>query len=707
MLRYKNIKIGITGSIITLMVMVLSFNIAAGQEVKQDSVVIQIDSNKIKKELRYKIKEREKELKDSLKAVKDSIRWSKPSILETYILEDSLKYKRIIHWTHNPYLNSIEVEKHDTSYNNYYNDYPFLKKDVGATYLGISGSAVLLHNYFKREKLDVFSDFSPYLVYGYTPENLTLYNTKTPHTELAYWGTMFANRDKDETNIRFLHTQNLSPSFNFAINYERFGAAGLLGQENTDNRNFSFSANYLGKRYVMNAGFIYQGIKREENGGIIDDSQILDTIVDIKTVSFRLLEAKNTLKRNTVFLTQSYGIPIRFTKRDSTSRDTLAAGDGTITYFGHSVEFSTYNRAYYDKIDLTDTIGQQFYHNWFNISPTTSYDSTRVNRFENRLFIRLQPWAQDAIISKLDGGAGFQFLSVYRFRPEFYLQPAHNIKYNNLYLYFGASGQFREYFKWNAFTKYYLAGYNSGDMSFDARVRFSAYPFEEGIHLTGNLKLSTTSPDWFQNYIYSNHYFWNNNFGKITETRIEGVIDIPKFKMQAFFGYALVDNIIYYGIDGVIGQHNHPESILSAYLQKNFKLWKLHLDNRILYQYTSNKEIMPLPVISANLRYYLEVDVVKNVMKAQIGANVVFNTEYYAPAYNPALSQFQLQNERKIGNYPYIDAFVNIQWKRASIFIKYLNVSQDWPDGDYFSASHYIRPQSTIKVGIHWPFYIK
>jgi hypothetical protein len=307
----------------------------------------------------------------------------------------------------------------------------------------------------------------------------------------------------------------------------------------------------------------------------------------------------------------------------------------------------------------------------------------------------------------LDGGAGYQILSVYAFKPEFYLKPATNTHYNNLYLYFSASGQFRKYFQWDAFSKFNLAGYNSGDFNFDANVKFSLYPIPEGIHLSGKFSLATTTPDWFQQFKYSNHYFWHNNFGKTTETRIEGILDIPRYKIQAFFGYALVDNLLYYGINGVIAQNNNTVSIATAYLQKDFKLGVLHLDNRILYQYTSNSEVMPLPTISANLRYYLEFDVVKKVMRAQIGANINFNTEYYAPSYSPALGQFHLQNDRKIGNYPYIDAFVNIQWKRTSIFIKYLNAAQGWPDGDYFSANHYVRPQSAIKMGIYWPFYIK
>lgn len=56
---------------------------------------------------------------------------------------------------------------------------------------------------------------------------------------------------------------------------------------------------------------------------------------------------------------------------------------------------------------------------------------------------------------------------------------------------------------------------------------------------------------------------------------------------------------------------------------------------------------------------------------------------------------------------PYIDAFINVKWKRATIYAKYVNVAQGWPDSGYFSAPHYIRPQRVFKLGITWPFYIK
>ena len=150
-------------------------------------------------------------------------------------------------------------------------------------------------------------------------------------------------------------------------------------------------------------------------------------------------------------------------------------------------------------------------------------------------------------------------------------------------------------------------------------------------------------------------------------------------------------------------------SVMTATLNKNFKFWKMHLDHKVLFQLSSNKEVLPLPMLALNFRYYIQFDAVKKVMQMQIGANGTFTTKWYAPAYNPVLGVFHNQNLHEYGNCPYIDAFVNIQWKRACIFIKVVNVNMGWPNksADYFSANGYIAPQRALKFGIHWPFYIQ
>lgn len=661
------------------------------------------ESARISKERKWFIKDSIRAVKDSIKEHNDSVKWSKPRILETYVFVDSLKYQRMVVWNHDSKFNSIQVISPDTTFNDNYLDYPFFSKDVGASYLGISGSAAQFHNYFKRETLPIFDPFAPYLTYSYTKETLPFYNVKSPYTELAYNGTLFANRDKEESNLKIMHTQNLSPSFNLNFTYKRYGAAGQLPRESTDNRTVAITSNYIGNRYVMHGGYIYQGIKRDENGGILSDHIVLDSIVeDSKDLEYRLKEADNQLKRNTLFLTHSYGIPIKWSKGD-----TLREGQGTITYFGHTFELSTYSKKYTDNIGQEDSIGRALYNNIFIYSPEQTYDSTRVNSIENSFFIRIQPWAQSAVISKLDGGVGHQLMEYYNFVPENFLHGQGSRTFNNLFLYFGGEGNFKRYFKWDAYTRYHLAGYYQGDLSANAKVRLSLFPIEGGINLTGALSLEQRHPSWFESSYFSNHYFWNNNFDKITETKIEGSLDIPKFKLLLWVGYSAINNPIYYGVQGFVAQHKNTVSIFSASLQKNFKIGFLHLDNRVLFQMSSNREIIPLPEISANLKYYLQFELVKDVLSAQLGANATYTTEWYAPAYSPALGIFHNQNDRLIGNYPYIDAFVNLQWKRASIYVKYLNLTQGWPDGDYFSAHHFIRPLKALKFGIHWPFYVK
>ena len=154
-------------------------------------------------------------------------------------------------------------------------------------------------------------------------------------------------------------------------------------------------------------------------------------------------------------------------------------------------------------------------------------------------------------------------------------------------------------------------------------------------------------------------------------------------------------------------QNGDAVNVVTAYVQKDFRLWRLHFNNRILFQNSSNQEILPLPKFAVNLRYFLEFDVVKNVMKAQLGADLTLHSKYYMPGYDPALGMFYNQREMEVGGRPYLDLFLNLQWKRACIFVKGGNIGQNSLYKEYLSAYRYTRPQTHLKFGLFWPFYIK
>ena len=697
---------------------------------------------------------RKMEIKDSIRMAKDSIIAAKPRILETFAIPDSMQYKRIITWKHDRLFHNVNLEPKDTSYNYHFNEYPFYKGDaVNSVWLGVIGSPEESFDFFKRSKNGNAIFYSPYQVYSYTPESLPQYNTKTPYTELAYWGTLFANKEKEESNVQILTTQNITPEFNILLEYRRFGSNGMLRREDTDNRSFTAATNYMGKRYLMHAGFIYNKIERSENGGVVDQSWIRDTTVDSREIEVYLKDAGNKLKKNTVFLDQTYRIPFTFLKdlkgrkerklemaiRDSimatgdsiaiekylekaaedslelaSVTDTLKLDDNVTTAFiGHSSEYTVFRKSYTDNIAQNDSLGRSFYDDRFFINPTKSMDSLRVMNFENRAFIRLQPWKSDGIVSKLDVGIGDKLANYYTFNPSDYLKGSSNVLLNSAYVYAGANGQLKKYMKWNATGSYTFVGYEINDFNLNADLSFNVYPFRRErnspISFKARFETSLKEPDYYEQHLFTNHFKWDNDFGKASTTKVEAAVSIPRWKLAANFGYALLDNNIYYDTLGIVRQNSAPMSIMSASLRKDFKIWNLHFDHKALFQLSSNQEVVPLPMLALNFRYYLQFDVVKKVMQMQIGANATYTTQWYLPAYNPVLGVFHNQNDMKYGNCPYIDAFVNIQWKRACIYIKAINVNMGWPSksADYFTADGYIAPQRAIKFGISWPFYIQ
>ncbi len=656
--------------------------------------------------------------KDSIQMVKDSILKATPRILETFAFPDSLYYRHVLKWKHDRHFHDLELMPQDTTYDKTFYDYPNLRQDVNAVWLGLPGSASVPYDYFKRTDGDVAAFYEPFEQWSFNPSNLPNYNSKTPYTELAYYGTLLANEEKISNNIHILTTQNITPAFNFTVCYDRFGSNGMLDNEQTKNKTFFANANYLGKRYLLHTGYIYNMVSQEENGGITESSWVRDTTVDARDIPVRMSEASSLIKKNTVYLDQQYRIPLSFFTDliGGTQKDTLDSEEltkGTTAFVGHSSEYTVVRRTYTDEITSSDsdTLAAQFFNNTFNYNPTTSADSLRAMRFDNKVFIRLQPWAADAIVSKLDVGAGYLMQSWYDFDPT-YLYNQSNTKWNSAYLYGGAKGQLKKYVFWDAKADLFMTGDRAGDFNVEANAGFAFYPFRRDrkspVSVSATFKTSLLEPDHYQQKICLNHYSWDNDFDKVSKTSITGRISIPHWKMSATAGYGLLSNNIYYDTLGVVSQNTSAMSVFNASLSKDFTVFNfLHLNNRALFQVSSNEDVLPLPNFAYNGRFYIQFDVKKKIMQMQLGADVLYTSSWYAPMWNPATSAFQVQNQEKFGNCPTLDAFVNIQWKRATIFIKLQNAGIGWLGDrpDYFSSAGHITTQQALKLGIFWPFY--
>ena len=81
-----------------------------------------------------------------------------------------------------------------------------------------------------------------------------------------------------------------------------------------------------------------------------------------------------------------------------------------------------------------------------------------------------------------------------------------------------------------------------------------------------------------------------------------------------------------------VNQYGNSVQVFSAKLNQNFKFGIFNWENEIAYQKSSNEDILPLPALTAYSNIYLVFRIAK-VLRVQLGADVRYFTEYYAPDY--------------------------------------------------------------------------
>ena len=636
--------------------------------------------------------------------------------LESYYFNDSIRALPNFMWTVDRDMNDVEIMPLDTTLSNWRIDHPYQLKGVGDMTLGGLGQSTLPFNYFDRPSSSDFSFAQSYDSYTYRMDNVPFYNSKTPYLNFTYLESGQKRYREEHFEVTTAH--NISPSTGFNVSYKARGTQGLYDWQRTSNHNLSVAFSHTGKRYSVHAAYINNRIKQRENGGAVGIWAVADTSYELPSgVPMKLAEAEahNSYRNNSFFVKQAIAIPLQ----PVTDYD-FSLADLTAIYFGHIFEYNEWNKLYTDKYaEFTNDRGSMddngefipttdvYYKNWY-ISPDESRDSIRERVISNRFFVEAQPWDRDGAVGRLGGGVGIDMYAYSQFAFDDYVGGHQgNVKKTAWYAYGAVSGKVKRFADWGANAKYYPSGYRSGDFDLNAHIALTARLRGRPVTLSGRFSQTRRSPSYWEENLFSNHYVWFNSFKQEDETRFELSLDIPDLAFEVGFWQGLVDNKIYYDAQSQVRQSGDAISLTSLYARKDFRLGGFHLDHRVLLQWSTNQEVIPVPLGSAYLSYYYEFWVEKKkVLRMQVGVDGRFNTKYYAPSYNPALGTFYNQRDYELGEYPYLDVFVTAKWKRMRIFLKYQHANYDlFGNGQYFTVAGYPQNPGMFKFGISWGFY--
>ena len=637
--------------------------------------------------------------------------------LESYYFADTVRALRNWKWTIDEDYNRVNIMPLDTTLSDWRIDYVFYREGVGDMALGGLGQSSQAVNWFDRRKDADFIFARSYDAYTSRIDNTPFYNGKTPLTNLMYLES--GQKRYREEHFEIVHSQNITPSTSFNVNYKSRGTMGLYEWQRTKNHNLSVAVAHTGKRYSVHAAYMNNNIETRENGGVVGEWAIADTVFEMPSgVPMRLAsaEAKNHYRNNAFFIKQAFAIPLqRVTEYDFSLAEIPAV------YVGHQLEYNTWSKVYTDKrATYTNQRGHyneetgrweavsglEYYEDWF-IDPETSRDSISERLLSNKVFVQIQPWDRNGVVSTIDGGVGVDLHTYSYLNLDNYLSgKMTKDKRTSWYIYGATGGKIKRYADWGFNIKYNPSGYRGGDLSLGAEVTLRAFISEHPLILRGRFSQDLRTPSYWHENLFSNHYAWFNSFDKESETRFEVNFSVPDIALELGAWQGVIGSMVYYDGNSHVAQHSGNVSLTSLYARKDFRIAGFHLDHRALVQITSNESVLPVPTFSAFLSYYYEFWVVRDVLRVQVGIDGRYNTSYHAPSYNPALGAFINQREVKIGNYPYLDAFISAKWKRMRILLKYQHFNENlFGNGQYFQVARYPLNPRMFKFGISWSFY--
>ena len=520
-------------------------------------------------------------------------------------------------------------------------------------------------------------------------EDIDYYEVPTPTTEILYRTGLQQGQVVDA-----LFTLNFSKRLNVSASYKGLRSLGAYRRSLASNGNFRGTFHYTTKenQYEIKGHLTSQDFFNEESGGLTTSAleNFISDDPDFKSrerLDVNLTNAENQFDSNRTYLEHSYKL--------ISSKDTINNKDFSNLKVGHI--FTSENKSYnFTQATATTAI-------FGAINATDASNNTAKSKITNNE-INLE-FNSKYVLGKFKAKANY---TSYSYGYDTILNSNSTIKTLKLEgsaLSFGAD--------WNAKIKNFKLNADasltpgSGILSGNFLKGETVYKNDSLFTVKGSLLISSKSSN-FNTLLHQSkydNYNWENNFSKVN-TRDLGFSFNSKW-INAALNFTNIDNYTYFDENNAPQQFANQITYLKVKANREFKFWKLALDNTVMYQnVSSGSSVFRVPeFVTRNTFYYTDYWFKGKPMLVNIGVTFKYFTKYAANSYNPLLAEFIVQNDQQIG-YPTFDVFFNAQVRRTRMYLKVDNVTSSFSDKNYFTAPNYPYRDFTIRFGLVWNWFI-
>lgn len=539
------------------------------------------------------------------------------------------------------------------------------------------------------------NSFSSYITNG---DNINFPIIYQPFTDITYM-----MGDKKEQHLEVLFCREFLPRFFITLNYDLDFSPGAYKRSKMQNSFFNTNLRYYTKdeRYGISGYYYNNKIDVQENGGIKYDSIFINNLeTDRSVIDVNLSNASNLIKVSGFAIDQYFNILSQNVEISEDSSYRKRKIDiGRINYH---FEYQQNRSIYEDKQPLSS-----FYKMYDPILDSTkTFDSIYFHNIKNVIYwntLGYKKYDQDIPFYLTFGlehdytyHSGYtDFITKERFNKNTYNSLSANAGIIiNLFRSTRISGS----------GQLITNGYHAGDFFISGQWKqYIGTKNKNFGSILFDININRQSADWFEEYYYSNNFRWDNNFKPSQSLLLKASYELKSFNIG--IEQTTINDYIYFNYDAKPSQHDGTINIWSLYSTFNLKLNRFEFIGFASLQSTDNDDIIHIPSFHGKIKLGYTLPIVKNISSVQPSIVINYFTEYYADAYMPALRTFYLQNEVKVGNYPYIDLCVTFKIKRANIFVQYTNMYSLTSDNRYFTTPHYPMRDSRFCLGVNWRLY--
>ncbi|MDP4239636.1 MAG: putative porin [Bacteroidota bacterium] len=598
-------------------------------------------------------------------------------------------YRFVKTWHVSDRFGTVDSIPVDTVHLNYQISNPIDRFSIANSFNGNLGSPIQSKLYFDRPANTDFIFSNAYYPYLTNLNSTIFYNTKTPFSYIDYntGGTTY----RAEDHVKFLFTGNVNKKLNFGTTLDYIYATGEYNNQAVQRFAGSLFGSYQGKHYSATGVISTNNLSNYENGGTVDSIAINPLGLATKDIPTRLTGYSN-FKQTQFFFTQQYSVG--FEREVKVKEDSVRMEYVPVTRFAHTLKLDDVRKRYFEP-----TTDSTFYKNtYYPIKQTNDSSAlqTMTNTFSISLVEEFNKWMPFGLTAFVENE-----IQRYTFNKDNLIK---GMDQSTTRLGGILSKQRGQRFKYNVLGDLSLIGYKAGNFRLEGNAGGFFKLWNDSITLVANGFVRNDSPSYFLEHYDSNHFRWDRNFANIYRTHVGGTFSIPTRLFSVNVSVENISKYIYFDSDALPAQFSGNIQVLAANLKQDFHVGKFGLENNVVYQVSSQQNVLPLPDLTLYHNLYYD-DIWFKVLSMQLGVNVRYHTAYYAPAYMPATGQFYTQSKTLIGNYPVATVYLNFHLKRTRFFVEYYHVNQLFMKGAYYSMPNYPIDPAEMKMGVSWNFY--